>query len=48
MRVLLFILFVALLTFAPVAASWACYVRTYVINGRIVTCHVCPTHTVCN
>ena len=47
MRTFLFTLAFFAVQLAPVMAG-ACQVRTYVINGKVVTCHVCATHTYCN
>jgi len=33
---------------APLSALAQCYTQTYIIQGQMVTCMVCPQITTCN
>lgn len=45
---LCFMILTFIVALAIVPAFAACSTQIIVVNGRHVTCIVCPTHTICN
>jgi hypothetical protein len=40
---------IGLVTYMLLAASaYACQTQTYIINGKITICTICPTMVICN